>query len=454
MTISEAIILAGGQGVRMHSNRPKTLQELGGRPMIRYIVDTAKDAGFDRIHVVQGDDGDEIRQQIPDTDINWVRQPAPLGTGHAVLQAIPHLNSDSMVCVLYGDNPLIEPQTARRMLELAKTHPLVLLTVDLVNPTGYGRIKRASNGELEKIVEEKDATDEERKITEVNAGPIAANSQSLVQWLDLLDNNNSQNEYYLTDIVSHAVAQGFAVATCQGSNPSEIAGVNSRVEQARLERELQMKQAEQLMLAGVHIIDPARFDLRGQCTAGRDCRIDVNVVLEGEVVLADDVKIDANNMIRDTILGKGVNIRPNCTIEGAEIGDGCTIGPFARIRPGTVIGKNSSVGNYVEIKASNIGEHTKINHLAYVGDAEIGNHVNIGAGVITCNYDGTKKQRTIIGNHVFVGSNSSLVAPLEIRDDARVGAGSTISKDVDSGELVVERAKVRTIKRRRTRTSS
>lgn len=454
MTNSEAIILAGGQGVRMRSNRPKTLQELGGQPLIRYIVDTAKNVGFRRIHVVHGDGGSEIQQQVPDDDINWIFQSAPLGTGHAVLQAIPHLDPDSIACILYGDNPLIEPGTALNLLKLAATHTLALLTIDLVNPTGYGRIKRTRDGALERIIEEKDATISERTITEVNAGPMAVRSRSLARWVNLLDNNNSQQEFYLTDIISHAVTEGIAVATCLAPNPTEVAGVNSRVEQARLERELQLKQSEQLMLDGVQIIDPARFDLRGQCTAGKDCRIDINVILEGEVILADDVKIDANNVIRNTTLGSGVTIRPNCTIDGAEIGDGCTIGPFARIRPGTIIGKNSNVGNYVEIKASDIGDSTKINHLAYVGDAQIGNHVNIGAGVITCNYDGTKKHRTIIGDHVFVGSNSALVAPLEIGDNARIGAGSTITKDVDSGELVVERAKVRTIKPRRTRTSN
>ena len=447
MIRSEAIILAGGQGVRMRSRRPKTLQELGGQPMIQSIVNTVRQAGFDRIHIVYGEGGDAIAQYIPDEDINWVLQSAPLGTGHAVLQAAPHLDPDSTVCVLYGDIPLIESQTTKQLVELANSHTLALLTVALDNPTGYGRIKRDSNDRLIRIVEEKDATVKEREITEVNAGPIAAQSQSLTRWLNLLDNNNSQNEYYLTDIISHAVAEGVVVASCQATSAHETAGVNSRMEQAHLERELQLKNAQQLMLAGVQIADPARFDLRGECRAGSDCRIDVNVILEGEVTLADGVQIGANNVVRDSHLGAGVEIRPNCTIEGAKIGAGCTIGPFARIRPGTVIGNNSRVGNYVEVKASVIGDETKINHLAYIGDAKIGHHVNIGAGVITCNYDGKNKHATVIGDHVFVGSNSSLVAPLEIADHARIGAGSTITKNVNSGDLVVERAKVRTIKR-------
>ncbi len=448
MTKAQAIILAGGQGVRMRSRRPKTLQELGGQPMIRYIVASANDAGFERIHIVHGEDGDEVKALVSADNINWVYQSAPLGTGHAVLQAIPHLEPHCIACVLYGDIPLVESATMTRLVQLADTHTLSLLTVELEDPTGYGRIKRSNDGGVIKIVEEKDASTAERNITEVNAGPIAAKYDSLRRWLNRLDNDNSQNEYYLTDIISHAVAEGVAVASCQTLSRHETAGVNSRIEQAQLERIVQLKQAEKLMRSGVQIIDPARFDLRGRCSAGKDCRIDVNVVLEGEVSFADNVQIDANNVIRNSTVGTGVTIRENCSIEGATIGDNCTIGPYARIRPGTVIGKNSRIGNFVEIKASTIGEGSKINHLAYVGDAHIGSNVNIGAGVITCNYDGKKKHPTIIGDNVFVGSNSSLIAPLEIHDDARIGAGSTISKNVNSGELVVERAQLRTFKRK------
>ncbi len=449
MTTSEAIILAGGQGVRMRSKRTKTLQELGSKPMIRYIVDCARNTGFERIHIVYGGDGDEIRNQVPDRDINWVHQASPLGTGHAVQQAIPHVAEDSIVCVLYGDIPFIQSATVARLIELASAHTLALLTAEQKNPTGYGRIKRDNSGALKLIIEEKDASPEEKKISEVNAGPIAARAKPLASWLQLLRNENSQSEYYLTDVIGYAVADGVAVASCKASQADETAGVNSRVEQARLERILQMKHAERLMQEGVQLMDPARFDLRGNCSAGKDCRIDVNVIIEGSVTLADDVMIESNNVIRDSVLGPGVTIHPNCVIEGAEIGAHCTIGPFARIRPGTVIGKNAKVGNFVEIKASAIGDETKINHHAYIGDAQIGNRVNIGSGVVTCNYDGKKKHRTIIGDRVFIGSNCSLVAPIEILAGAIVGAGSTISKKVNARELVVERAAVRTFKRNR-----
>ncbi len=419
--------------------------------MIRYIVNCVRECGFDRIHIVHGDCGHEIQQQIPDDGINWVLQSESLGTGHAAQQAIPHLDPASTVCVLYGDIPLIQPETIKRLLELANAHSLSVLTVELDDPTGYGRIKRDQQGAFIQIVEQKDTSPEEQAIKEVNAGPMASKAEPLIRWLNLIDNDNAQKEYYLTDIVSSAVAEGVAVATHQASDVLETAGVNSRMDQAKLERALQMKQAEQLMQDGVHIVDPGRFDLRGNCAAGKDCRIDANVILEGEVQLAEGVQIASNCVIRNSKLGPGVEVKPFTSIDGAEIAAGCTVGPYARIRPGTVIGRNSRIGNYVEIKASVIGEDTKISHLAYIGDAKIGNHVNIGAGVITCNFDGKRKHQTYIGDYAFVGSNSALVAPLEIQDNAFIGAGSTISKNVNSGELVVERAEVRTIKNRQAR---
>ena len=432
----------------MHSNRPKSLQELGGLPMIRYIVNCVKDIGVDKIHIVYGENGHQIQESIPDNYINWVLQSAPLGTGHAVQQVIPHIDVDSTVCVLYGDIPLIQTDTVIRLIELANTHSLSVLTVELDNPTGYGRIKRDDEGVLKQIVEEKDTAPEERQIREVNAGPLAVKAKSLARWLKLLDNNNVQSEYYLTDIIKHAVSEGIVVASFQANDLLETVGVNSRMDQARLERALQMRKAEQLMKEGVHIVDPARFDLRGTCTAGKDCRIDANVLLEGDVNMDDGVSIASNCVVRDSKLGPGVEIKPFSSVEGAEIGEGCTVGPFARIRPGTVIGKNSRIGNYVEIKASIIGEDTKISHLAYIGDAQIGNHVNVGAGVITCNFDGKRKHQTYIGDHAFIGSNSALVAPLEVQEYAFIGAGSTISTNVNSGELVVERGEVRRIKNR------
>ncbi len=446
MSRTEAIILAGGQGVRMRSNQPKSLQELGGQPIIQYIVNCAKEASFDRIHVIHSEAGYKIRELFPTDDINWIIQSSPLGTGHAVQQAIPDVDINATVCILYGDIPFIQSQTVIRLLELANSHSLALLTAVLDEPTGYGRIKRDRNGVLKQIIEERDTSPADRTIKEVNAGPMAAKAEPLARWLKLLDNNNSQSEYYLTDIIRHAVSDGIVVATCEALDPLETVGVNSRIDQARLERALQLNQAQELMLSGLHLVDPARFDLRGKCTAGKDCSIDANVILEGQVELADGVQIASNCVIRDSVLGPGVEVRPHTLIEGAEIGAGCTVGPFARIRRGTIIGKNSRVGNYVEIKASVIGEDTKISHLAYIGDARIGNNVNIGAGVITCNFDGKKKNSTFIGDHAFVGSNSALIAPLEIQDYAFIGAGSTISKNVNSGELVVERAKVRTMK--------
>ena len=432
----------------MHSNRPKSLQELGGQPMIRYIVNCVNNTGVDKIHIVYGENGHQIQESIPDKHINWVLQSAPLGTGHAVQQAIPHIDVESTVCVLYGDTPLIQADTVNRLIELANTHSLSVLTVNLDNPTGYGRIKRDEDGVLQQIVEEKDTAPEERQLSEVNAGPLAVKAKSLTRWLKLLDNNNIQSEYYLTDIVKHAVAEGVVVASCQAGDLLETVGVNNRMDQARLERALQMRKAEQLMKEGVHVVDPARFDLRGNCTTGKDCRIDANVILEGDVTLDDSVSIASNCVIRDSKLGSGVEIKPFSSVEGAEIGEGCTVGPFARIRPGTVIGRNSRIGNYVEIKASNIGEDTKISHLAYIGDAKIGNNVNIGAGVITCNFDGKRKHPTYIGDHSFIGSNSALIAPLEVQEYAFIGAGSTISSNVNSGELVVERGEVRRIKNR------
>ncbi len=421
--------------------------------MIRHIVNRIANANFDRIHIVHGANGDQIRQQFPEDDINWVIQPSPLGTGHAVQLVMPHIATAATVCILYGDIPLIQAGTVTRLIELAETSTLAILTTRLDDPTGYGRIKRSQQGTLQQIIEEKDATPEDRGIQEVNAGPVAVQAESLARWLKMLDNHNTQKEYYLTDIVSHAVAEGVDVATYQVADSLETVGVNNRIDQARLERRLQLNQAQELMQNGVYIVDPARFDLRGTCTAGKDCSIDVNVILEGNVTLADGVQIASNCVIRDSHLGADVEVRPNSIVEGAEIGAGCTIGPFARIRATTTIGEHSRIGNYVEVKASNIGENTKISHLAYIGDAQIGNYVNIGAGVITCNFDGEKKNTTVIGDHAFIGSNSALIAPIEIQDHAFVGAGSTVSRTVNSGELVVERSELRTMKNRRSRNS-
>ena len=431
--------------MRMHSDKPKSLQQIGGKPMLHYIVDCARNVGFDRIHVVYGTNGQDIPKMFAQEDINWVLQAEALGTGHAALQAIPHVMSSSVVCILYGDNPFIDPKTISRLTELAKGNSLALLTTELKDPTGYGRIRRNDDGKLQKIVEHKDADENERKITEVNVGPLAAPARLLKEWLTRLDNRNNQREFYLPDIVDFAVSDGIKVSTGETLHRSESSGVNNRFDQAQLERIIQLNRAKDLMHSGVQIADPARFDLRGECRAGKDCQIDVNVVLEGNVNLENNVVIEANNVIRNSNLGDGVTILPNCVIEGAKIEEGCTIGPYARIRPGTKIGRNCKVGNFVEIKNSEIGEGSKVNHLAYIGDSEIGKNVNFGAGSITCNYDGQNKHRTRVGDDVFIGSNVSLVAPLEIGSKAVIGAGSTITKDVEPGQAAVERSNTRVV---------
>ena len=432
--------------MRMRSNRPKSLQEIGGKPMLRWIVDCVQQASFDRIHIVHGHDGDELKECIVEETINWVFQSEPLGTGHAVAKAIDQVNPSATVCVLYGDIPLIQPQTIKPLVELANRHELALLTVELTNPTGYGRIKRADTGSVVRVVEEKDASSAEREILEVNAGPIAAKAQSLKQWLQRLNTENSQNEYYLTDVIEFAATDGVEVAGLKTALCTDTSGVNSRIDQANLERTLQKQNAQKLMQDGLQLIDPVRFDLRGECTFGKDCRIDPNVIVSGRVELGDGVSIGANNEVTDSKLADGVTILGQCSIVGAQIGTGSIVGPFARLRPGTVIGENCRVGNFVEIKSATIGDNSKINHHAYVGDSTIGESVNIGAGAITCNYDGKRKSHTFIGDKAFIGSNVSLIAPIEIGNGAVIGAGSVISKSVKAGETVIERTKPTTIK--------
>ena len=416
--------------------------------MLQYLLSSAQSIEPDRIHVVYGSNGRQILERYAQEEINWVMQLEALGTGHAVQQAIPHVEENAVVCVLYGDNPFVSAETMMDLMHLASRNQLALLTAELEDPTGYGRIKRDANGKLEKIIEEKDASESERNIREINAGPLAVPASLLIGWLARLKNENQQREYYLTDIVDLAVTDGVDVATSHPSLTSEISGVNSRLEQAQLERTLQMNNAKDLLRHGVEIVDPARLDLRGDCVAGKDCRIDINVIMEGDIKLADNVNIEANNVIKDTDVADDVTILPNCVIDGAKIDSGCKIGPFARIRRGTVIGRNCRVGNFVEIKNSTLGEGTKVNHLAYVGDSDIGKNVNIGAGTITCNYDGKRKHRTVIGDDAFIGSNVSLVAPLEIGDRVAIGAGSTITKNVESDQLAVERTETKMIRKR------
>ncbi len=436
----------------MRSDLPKSLQTIGAKPMLQIILDCVRRAGAAKIHVViGGHDGDAVRAHFSDSSINWVVQPQPLGTGHAVLQAIQHIRTESVICVLYGDSPLISPDTIARLVQLAASGALALLTATLPDPSGYGRIKRDSAGQVSGIIEHKDADESERKITEINAGPIAVPAKLLHDWLAKLDNGNVQKEYYLTSVVDFALADGIDIKTYPAPDTCEASGVNNRSEQAQLERAWQLKNAAALMRQGVRIIDPERFDVRGECAAGKDCEIDVGVILEGKVQLHDRVRIGANNQIQDSEIGSDVTILPNCVIESATIHAGATIGPFARIRAGSVIGENCKVGNFVEIKNSSLGKHSKASHLAYIGDADVGANVNIGAGTITCNFDGKSKHRTTIGNQVFVGANVTLVAPLTVADGAVIAAGSTITKTIAENQLAVERAKLRTMDAKRFR---
>jgi bifunctional UDP-N-acetylglucosamine pyrophosphorylase/glucosamine-1-phosphate N-acetyltransferase len=434
------IILAAGQGTRMRSGLPKVLHPLGGRPLLGHVIDTARGFAGADIHVVIGHGAERVRAAFPDPDIHWVVQDRQLGTGHAVAQVLPEIADDRAVIVMYGDVPLIRHTTLDALLTDAARGEIALLTAELERPAGYGRILREDSGHVTGIVEEKDASDAQRRIREVNTGFMAAPAGRLRGWVEALDNDNAQGEFYLTDVIALAVRDGVTVSAVTTREPHEILGVNDRLQLAGLERRYQHRQAEACMQAGVTLIDPARFDLRGSLQAGEDVVIDVNAVLEGEVVLGERVTIGPNVMLRDTRIGDDVTVLANSVIEEATIGSGVRIGPFARIRPETRLADHTHVGNFVEIKKSDIGAGSKINHLSYIGDTSIGRDVNIGAGTITCNYDGANKHRTVIGNDVFIGSDTQLVAPVEVKDGATIGAGSTITRDAPAGELTLSRA--------------
>ncbi len=440
------IILAAGQGTRMRSGLPKVLHPLGGRPLLGHVIDTAR--GFDgaELHVVIGHGAERVRSAFPDPDVHWVIQDQQLGTGHAVAQVLPGIADDRAIVVMYGDVPLIRHATLDALLAYAARGDIALLTAELDQPTGYGRIVRDNDGHIAGIVEEKDASDAQRLICEINTGFMAAPAGRLRGWVAALDNDNAQGEFYLTDVIALAVADGVTVSAVSTQDPHEILGVNDRLQLAGLERRYQHRQAESCMQAGVTLIDPARFDLRGSLQAGHDVVIDVNAVLEGDVVLGDRTTIGPNVVLRDTSIGDDVAVLANCVIEEAIIGSGVRIGPFARIRPETRLADHSHVGNFVEIKKSDVGEGSKINHLSYIGDTSVGHGVNIGAGTITCNYDGASKHRTVIGNDVFIGSDTQLVAPVEVKDGATIGAGSTITRDAPAGELTLSRAPQQTRK--------
>ncbi|MGL1832200.1 bifunctional UDP-N-acetylglucosamine diphosphorylase/glucosamine-1-phosphate N-acetyltransferase GlmU [Rhodocyclaceae bacterium SMB388] len=437
----EVVILAAGKGTRMRSALPKVLQPLAGRPMLSHVVDTARALDARRICVVYGHGGESVRECLGMPDLLWARQEPQLGTGHAVQQALPLLSDDDVAMVLYGDVPLMGVDTLMALRRAAAGDRLALLTVILDDPSGYGRILRNAAGEVTHIVEQKDATAHELEVREVNTGILVAPVARLRDWLARVGNDNAQREYYLTDIVALAVEDGVAIATVQPASAWETLGVNSKRQLAELERLHQRNIALRLMDDGVTLVDPSRIDVRGELVCGRDVEIDVNCVFEGRVELGDCVRIGANCVVRDAVIGAGTRIAPFSHIEDTSMGDACVIGPYARTRPGTRLGEDVHIGNFVEVKNSRIDNHSKANHLAYVGDADIGQRVNVGAGTITCNYDGANKYRTVIEDDVFIGSDTQLVAPVRVGRGATLAAGTTLTKDAPEHQLTVSRAK-------------
>ena len=433
----QVVILAAGQGKRMHSRLPKVLHPLAGRPMLLHVLDSARRLAPTRLAVVIGHGGEAVASRLEAPDVVWAMQEQQLGTGHAVMQAMPMLGKSGVVLVLYGDVPRIATGTLRSLFDAAAEGALALLTQEADDPKGYGRIVRDAAGRVARIVEERDATEAERAIREVNTGIVAAPYAKLEAWLAGLTNENVQREYYLTDIVAAAVAEGYPVTVRRPQSPTECLGVNSKRELARLERLVQQDRAHALLEAGVTLADPARIDVRGELSCGKDVSIDVNCVFEGRVALADGVTVGAHCVLRDVSVGEGTEIRPFSLLEEAEVGANARIGPYARIRPGTTLADEVHVGNFVEVKASTLGRASKANHLAYVGDATVGRDVNIGAGTITCNYDGAAKHRTVIEDDVHIGSDVQLVAPVTVGKGATIGAGTTVYRDAPAGELTV-----------------
>lgn len=433
------VILAAGQGTRMRSALPKVLHLLAGKTLLAHVLDTALQLEPEAIYLVYGHGGEQVKAATAAYDLHYVEQAEQLGTGHAVMQAMPQIPDNHQVMVLYGDVPLIDLATLQGMMHLDED-VLGLLTVELDDPTGYGRIVRSPAGAVQRIVEEKDADVSIRKIREINTGIMSMPAHNLRQCLSALKNDNAQGEYYLTDVIGLAVQAGLRVQTFTPDTLEEVQGINDRVQLAMMERYYQQQQALQLMRNGVTLRDPERLDVRGELTTGRDLLIDINVVLEGNVELGNGVHIGANCVIRHAKIADNVEILPNCVIENAVIEAGCRIGPFARIRPDTHLAEQVHIGNFVEVKKSTVEKGSKINHLSYIGDSEVGSEVNIGAGTITCNYDGANKHKTIIGDRAFIGSDTQLVAPVEVGADATIGAGATITKNVEAGHLALSRA--------------
>jgi len=440
-----SIILAAGKGMRMNSAKPKVLQTLSNKTLLEYVL-TQAHALCSQVYVVYGFGGDKVRHAINDDTINWVEQREQLGTGHAVQQVMPQIDEDSISLVLYGDVPLIQQTTLENLIFQAQKTGVALLSVILDNPTGYGRIIHKNN-QIQAIVEQKDANAEQLAICEVNTGIMALDSGLLKTYLSHLKPNNTQGEFYLTDVIKIAVKDGKIISSVIAKESIEVAGVNDKVQLAKLERMLQQNQANKFMQQGLTLKDPTRFDCRGSLDFGKDCEVDINVLIEGKVSMGNNISIAPNCIIKNTYIGDNVSILPNSVIENAVIGNGASIGPFARIRPEVNIGENAKIGNFVEVKKSIVGKNSKVSHLSYIGDSKIGENVNIGAGVITCNYDGVNKYQTTIEDNVFVGSDTQLVAPVKISKNATIGAGSTITKDVPKGQLSLSRTKQTTLKK-------
>lgn len=432
------VILAAGKGTRMYSDLPKVLHTLAGKAMVQHVIDVANNIGANHVHLVYGHGGDLLKARLTDDKLNWVLQAEQLGTGHAMQQAAPYFADDEDILMLYGDVPLISVETLQRLRAAKPQGGIGLLTVKLDDPTGYGRITR-DNGVVTGIVEQKDASAEELKIQEINTGILIANGADLKHWLSKLTNNNAQGEYYITDVIGLAYQEGREIVAVHPQRLSEVEGVNNRLQLSRLERAYQAEQAEKLLLAGVMLRDPARFDLRGTLTHGRDIEIDANVIIEGDVKLGNRVVIGAGCVIKNSEIGDDCVISPYSVVEDARLEADCTIGPFARLRPGAELLVGAHVGNFVEVKKARLGKGSKAGHLTYLGDAEIGDNVNVGAGVITCNYDGANKYKTIIGDDVFVGSDSQLIAPVTVAKGATIAAGTTVTRNVGENELVISR---------------
>jgi bifunctional UDP-N-acetylglucosamine pyrophosphorylase/glucosamine-1-phosphate N-acetyltransferase len=439
------VILAAGQGKRMKSDLPKVLQPLAGHPLLAHVLDAAIALDPALVHIVYGFGGEQVRLAVRAENLRWVLQAEQLGTGHAVQCALPGIPDEHTVLVLYGDVPLIRTDTLRALLALVGPRSMALLSAKFDEPEGYGRIVRNAKGQVLRIVEQRDCSARELKLRECNTGVLAVNAKLLRRWLGRLRPANAQREYYLTDIIAMAVKDKIRVAPLVAPTAVEVLGVNDKLQLAALEAEYRRARAEELMRAGVTVIDPARLDVRGSVRCGRDVVLDVNVVLEGPVQLGDGVRIDANCVLSQVQVGRGTHVRPNCVIERAQIGEDCVVGPFSRIRPETTLHDGVHIGNFVEVKKSELGEGSKANHLSYIGDTTVGSRVNIGAGSVTCNYDGVNKWRTEIGDGVFIGSGTMMVAPVKIGDGATIGAGSTITKDAPAGKLTLERSSQKTV---------